>query len=302
LPKLAFNLVMHRLAFLYDKERFMHALAHWIEPSFTILSFLLALKTIIDCAILLKRLNIQDARLEEVRSSLEAQSKNASSSAKVLDGVSKAVTPTTLSLGEFPDYLPSITKLIEECDGPLRIMAPVPGHGAFSRADEWARAKFAISQAHARGVDIRLVCSDAALRSQLLQCQFPRIFSDWEGVINEGSDLTRMIQEFIPRSSRKTLADVTQEEFLKLVMDDDRDTIAHTFRSAVVTELSTAHPLWVWIAGESEAIFAFPTHPEKPTVKNSGGSVAQAVMTKDREIVKSLIQVFTRAEQEKQAA
>lgn len=239
----------------------------------------------------------QNQRLVQLSSALEIQEKRAQTLVGFLDRIWRALT--THHIGQFPAYMPKIAELIAKAapGGTLRIMCNFYGHGSFSAMSDWSKTKLEVEQAHARGVEIFMICTDRAVREQLLKWQFAKHFSNWGHVLTSlTSDFARQVAAFVPLGWRKTLPSMTNDDLLNLMMDDEETIKRNVFRFAEVLELTQRVPTYLWIVDDSAAIISFPTQ----TFNENGPEelIASAVMTEDKAIVQSLVQYFSLVEVE----
>ena len=267
-----------------------------------------AYKTIRDCRELARQLKAlldknqqqnayaesQGRRLEELIKALQVQDEKANQLTVMLEGVGKALT--TQYVGEFPGYLPYVNKLIERSQKRLRIATTMLGHGSFTDPANWRETVHALSQADGREVDTHVLCVNKALRRKLFQMQYPELFADLAGLVKQkDGELAKKILTFIPREMR--IAALTSESLLDMILKEEEIIGAEVFKHAVKAETERFLPFYLWIADESEAIFAFPTHSQVPD-RRVDRSVATAFLTKDKDIVRALVQLFDRLEGE----
>jgi hypothetical protein len=267
-----------------------------------------AYKTIRDCQALARQLSVllernqrqtefaevQNEKIKELIGALAVQDGKANKLTGMLESVGKALT--TQYIGDFPSYLPYVNKLIERSTGQLRIATTMLGHGSFTDPENWHKTRAALDKAGERKIDIHVLCVNHDLRRQLFKAQYPEAFADLPGVLKQNDgELASKILTFIDRDVKPTA--LTPETFLDMIMEEEDRIKAEVFRKADKVESDRFLPFYLWIADETEAIFAFPTH-SVGSVMRSASSVATAFLTKDRDIVRALIQVFNRLESE----
>lgn len=185
---------------------------------------------------------------------------------------------STRYLGKFPHFLPDIVDLLNGVRHEIIIFCDFPGYADFTdpaRALEYRQALERLQQKH---VKLELTCLDSDSRAMFVREQFPA--ADWE---NWSSD---------PRKSEKALAflkanaemaeptKATLDDILKVMDDVDTRIIKHVFRGSG-SQISTAMPIYFWIADARSAIFSIPTLSDEAVeygFKTSDHALIQALM------------------------
>jgi hypothetical protein len=172
---------------------------------------------------------------------------------------------STRRLGEAPQFLPEIVRLIQEAkeDGEIIIFCDFPAYGAASRPSDYAKYVNAI-KTRRKGVQVKLMFLDE-------------------------DDRQRLAREFYESNQTSELVDSsrfpTAEHFVDFVSDANERALGDAFRDAEPFPNPRVMPLHFWIVDGERAIFSLQRYKKR-------GVPEVGFETRDRSLVASLRGIF----------
>jgi hypothetical protein len=167
---------------------------------------------------------------------------------------------STRRLGEAPDFMADVARLIQEAkDGEIIIFCDFPAYTVVIGPSEYKNYVHAI-KARKKGVQVKLMCADKDGRQDLAREFY-------------GSHTSELESQFR-----------TVEDFLHFVNDKNAHALDDPFGDADKCEISRVMPLHFWIVGD-RAIFSLQRYTER-------GAHEVGFQTRDRSLVKSLRGIF----------
>ncbi len=231
--------------------------------------------------------NLLAKRLESIGEDAVKHSQRLEEQTDGLRRISKSLS--TRYLGHFPDYLPKVAEVTSHATNRLHIMCSVIAHGNFTAPEHWVKVKRAVEDASGHDTEIRLITYTDERRQRQFTQQYPDFLENWDEARLSESRSGALARQFLKKYKIDPKA-ATRERFFELVDSDDQDALKHEFRSALVCRTEETINVYMWVADESEAVFALSTHTERGLV--------QAFYTRDSGIVASLLALFDKVWQD----
>lgn len=190
---------------------------------------------------------------------------------------------STKYIGEFPDYLSTITTLIEKAENEVRIIKTTPVQAYFTKPILWVNYSQALERKVRSGVSIKIICLDENGRKKRLQLQYLKPEEEWN--IWKANNINK-INEFIRYRHQNVNTELLKsKEFINLLMSTQNELIKESFilKGIEVTEINQIIPVQAWIIDASQAVFTIQTLPLQ--------TVGHAFLTSDPRIVAALHQM-----------
>lgn len=156
-------------------------------------------------------------------------------------------------IGQFPDIVEDIVRVIESADRQLTIFCDLPAYGVVSNPEWFAKYTEAIrDRVRDDRVDVCMVHLDKTARRAGLERQF---YESWETICKNPN-----VEGFI-ESRGRTIASLDKEGFIGLVEREQVDALNAFKQAAGTREMKAAEtgaimPMYFWIANGKRAVFA----------------------------------------------
>lgn len=202
---------------------------------------------------------------------------------KNLYSVSQSLS--TRFLGQYPDYLPEISALLGRARREIRIVCPVPIHGAYSQPIYWLDIeqkleKFLIQkEIGLSSINIIAVFSDECCRRRMIDMQFPDAKRNWEKWC-ANTDNRRSVKAFSDRFGNGISIE-SFDGFADVLECADHHEILNTYKGADVVEIDHLPTIYMWVCDQREAVFCIPS-----TISTF---VAAGFWTSDQGLVRALV-------------
>lgn len=188
---------------------------------------------------------------------------------------------STRFLEEFPNYLPTLAKLIDEAQSEVLIVSAFPAPGVFSCPEGLLRLSMAIQLARHRGISVSCVFADPEHRIALTSDPFRQAVEDWPNW-REQPDKALLIDDFLSRFAPELgRQDVTGEQFLELIEKSHVKQCAEIYNHCMVKPIRQRPSLYAWVVDKRKAIFGIATTSPNYTV--------YAFYTEDERMLRALI-------------
>jgi len=195
------------------------------------------------------------------------------------DRISHSIT--TRFLGEMPDYLGAITKIVKESQHEIDICCSSITHGILSDHIAWTDFRFAIADRLNHGIKVRIIAGNEEVRRLIHRSQFEQAYNDWGEWLRQSSPLVSRTRQFINHYSTITALEChTPETFKKDVLALSRQAIHEWFKIAEITEIDNYVPVYYWIVDGTQAVFAIGSIASRSTI--------QGFLTSDLGLITSL--------------
>jgi hypothetical protein len=171
---------------------------------------------------------------------------------------------TTHRVGEVPDYIDVIVRLIADARKTIQITTIHPGPGIFSAPEAWVRLANALNERQSQKVAVELLVASRAARKAALEAQFSDAIGDWVRWLSN-PDNTMKAELFARRYKydKRNFADVS--EFVTFSLDVQERTIREVYWGAHVEVTDDFVPLISWITDDTEAFFAIANNRGRNT-------------------------------------
>ena len=216
-----------------------------------------------------------------------------------LDSVAHAL-PTRV-LGEWPDYLDDLARVIDRAGSRLTILCDHPAYGVFSNPDGHNNYRRAIEKRLVAGVGVRAIFLTPEKRLAINDEFFP-LEADWDDAYR------RRVERFVQsrhRGAGEVDGPVGRSQFHQLLEAADVS-VLQGFDSAALLgsndrgaqilsrrETTSLLPLYFWVRDGVEAVFAIAVH--------EGGHKEIAFITIDRGLIKALEAAWGRYAEQRDA-
>ena len=104
---------------------------------------------------------------------------------------------STRYLGQFPEYLFHLAKLIDSAKSDIHIIKGNPIPAYFSAPSIWMNYHHALERKSLEGIQINIICMDARQRDIRLIQQFPNSQQEWENWISPKSKNLDLLNHFL---------------------------------------------------------------------------------------------------------
>jgi len=189
-------------------------------------------------------------------------------------------------------------------------MASVPSHGEYSDpdSDSWIKIRVAIegkgnqriktiaNKEHFKA--ILLYCSDGC-RLKAFQTQHRGLdgkenekeWEQWKQEEVKDGRLLRYVNAHSDITETEDLSKLTLDDYLKIRVDGDRETLHHLYRGFILKQSDELLPMFCWIADienqeSRKAVFSIRTEDAK------GHYIGAAVVTRDPDLIATLTKMF----------
>lgn len=190
---------------------------------------------------------------------------------------------STRYIGQFPDYLNTVTSIIEEAKSELNIIKGNPTPAYFSEPSLWINYSQAIERKSHSGISVNIICMGEKQRKIRLAQQFPTSKERWEEwlKINE----TKLIHFLKFGHPNVKIAELDCNKFLELLLATQTKMLNDSFKmkGVDVLEFDQVMPVQVWISDRKQAVFSIQTLPTN--------TISHGFFTTDQRIVSALYQM-----------
>ena len=187
---------------------------------------------------------------------------------------------STRYIGQFPDYLVSVTNLIESAKSELNIIKGNPTPAYFSDPTLWVNYSQAIERKSHSGIAVNMICMTEHQRKDRLAQQFPTSKEKWDDWIKNNHS---KVSHFLKFGYSKTKPeDLNFKVFLDLLLSTQTKMLNESFKSkgVEVLEIDQVMPVQVWIADRKQAVFSIQALPTN--------TISHGFYTSDPRIVSAL--------------
>jgi hypothetical protein len=195
---------------------------------------------------------------------------------------------STRFIGEFPDFLPEIARVLDKAQSEIVIVCDFPSYGRFSKPDAWLTYSHVIEKKLEAGVRVPFVCMTSGARVEFSRRQFfdkpPPSDQEWRArrrIPKFQLKLQALLKRHIQQADVSSL---TFDAFIAMLEQDDLAALERTFKHAEVCFTAAPMPLYFWICDRKHGFFAFPTYTSD---KSEFG-----FLTSDQKLIESLLQVY----------
>jgi hypothetical protein len=194
---------------------------------------------------------------------------------------------STRYLGQFPDYLPVVQEVIRNTRHSLKILAGVPSHGSFSKADDWISIENELKKLKFRRspCEAILLYTDKDGRSIDYKTVHRGLVDpgDWhEYRSNHWALIKSFLGNAVPVKDPK---DLTLDQWIDLRLKHDEDVVSKVYGHFKLCPGKTIYPIFCWI-GDSEAVFSLKAED------NKAHYMAAGFYTRDGHILETLRSTF----------
>jgi hypothetical protein len=206
----------------------------------------------------------------------------------------------TKALGPFPNFMAQIVSAVESAQRTLYIACDVPAYAMFSARPQFTQYLFHLD--NKKKLEIHFVCLDATRRRELHERQFSQ---PWERLL-ENADFSSRVTELARRTNRSRIAGA--REFAEVVEEQNLEVLRTRIAPAVSPlkplETAVAMPVYMWIADDKYAVFAFSVFNDE-TVSGGGAEPDARKLvavdefgfeTEDAEMIRALKGIWLRYE------
>lgn len=168
---------------------------------------------------------------------------------------------STRYLGPFPEYLSSVTDLVETAQQEVQILNGNPTPAYYTSPALWTRYSQAVQRKAQEGVLVSLVCMGESERRERLRLQFPTSDEAW--IPWKAANSTR-VEEFLKYRFRSiNIQELGYEEMHRLLLQVQTDLLREAFeyQGVRVSQVDKLVPVQVWIVDDKSAVFAIQTSP-----------------------------------------
>lgn len=195
---------------------------------------------------------------------------------------------STRYIGQFPEFLPELVKLMEDANrsSHIVVMCDLPSYGHFSAADESATFRAIIDERGAQGATVDAMFLSAARRNGVLAVEFSGVGERWEEW-KKDRKFRAKLQQFVERHRLpKTVDELSYAEFQTHLSRVDKNALRRFTEHGDVFELDAPMPIHFWIVGDRNAVFSIPSYTD--------GSSEHGFRTSDPQLIQALKETFRR--------
>jgi hypothetical protein len=226
--------------------------------------------------------------LQQVSGELAVVTQENTAMSKRLTEIAK--TLPTHDIGEFPEYVDELAKMIRKAKHRIIVVCDVPCYCTFSDRTLWGKYWSALYEAKQRGVDskspsISLTWMDAQCRKMVLEEQFGR-GSEWKTGIEK--QLTTFLAA---EGSTETVETLDYDKFETIVEQAHITAIEQMRHPYTEVHRSPLH-LYFWIV-DDEAVFAIPNYVDR--------GKGRAIYTRDSSIIGGLEAIHERLQRDRRS-
>jgi len=170
---------------------------------------------------------------------------------------------STRYLGEFPDFITSIVKLLEGAKREIIILCDVPAYGVFTDPNNWTKYKSVIEQKLDSGITVSFICVSherlLGLHEKRLSVLAPR----WNVWRKENQSLLQAIYD------RHILSvapgNCTPTDLIDAIAKAHQKALDDVFSRGSVSQIDSVPALYFWVVDGIEAVFSIPNVGQHPT-------------------------------------
>lgn len=166
--------------------------------------------------------------------------------------------PTKLE-GKFPGFLPKIVDLVRSANDSITIFCDFPAYGSFSDPDAFHQYHRAIEDKirKLKKGNVTIACLSLEARADETRHQELRAANAWDTYKAKRRETFKRYLEF---HSHKFDADtLSNEDFTRLVIEEDNQILQFSFRGASVVDLSQRPTVYFWLIDDVSMIFVIPS-------------------------------------------
>jgi hypothetical protein len=170
---------------------------------------------------------------------------------------------STRYIGPFPKYYPDIANLLDGANEEIIIFCDFPAYAGFSDSRTWLRYRQTIERKLDEGLKIELTCLGEEFRSKCLNEQLLEANQQWDEWKQEPRNRKRVQALLGSHRTPVTIDELSKQQLLEMLADEDRQALDVTFLKATVKEVDVYMPMYFWLIDRQRAIFAIPSLYEK---------------------------------------
>ena len=156
--------------------------------------------------------------------------------------------------GEFPQFIPKITKLLDGAENTVTIMCDIPGYGHYSNHDEYARYRAKLISLGANHRDINMTVYEKKEVEDIFATQFSEPLPKLRD------------QESLQKYKKRTGEDIeTTEQLHKSLVSQNENECEQLKNYFSLTRVKKTMPVYFWIIDDRVAIFSFAGMRIKPS-------------------------------------
>ena len=141
---------------------------------------------------------------------------------------------STRFIGEFPDYLPELARVLDKAQSEIVIVCDFPSYGRFSKSEASLAYSHVIEKKIEAGVRVLFVCMTPEARMAFSRKQFfdkPPSDREWQAKRRMPKFQIKVQALLKRRNPEADLSALTFDAFVAMLEQDDLDALAKTFKS-----------------------------------------------------------------------
>lgn len=192
---------------------------------------------------------------------------------------------STRYIGNFPEYMPDVVRLIANADKNILIACSIAIYGLFSSRTNWLDYKSNIEKKLNDGIPVDFIYSSSEVRRNLQEEQFRKEITLWKANLSE--IFRKNLQDFVKHyTDLDGVKDITPQTFLDCLEKQNKLALEDVFKTANKTEIGVPFGIHFWVVDETSAIFVISSFAKD--IPETG------FLTSDAKIVASLISLHQR--------
>ena len=190
---------------------------------------------------------------------------------------------STQYLGEFPEFLPQITEVVNAARHDLIIVCDFPGYGDFSAPDNSLKYLQALRARQSdKQLRVEFTCLDETLRYRYLDEQLPA--ATWNHWSEDGQKRAQ-VEDFLRLNGHSGQQISTRPQLFKAMTAVDNE-VLHQYFLNKYYQTPQAVPIYFWVADCRRAVFSIATPTET--------GVEHGFVTSDRSLIRALLDLRKR--------
>ena len=168
---------------------------------------------------------------------------------------------STRYIGQFPQYYPSIVELVGRAKQNILIFCDFPAYGSLTDPKSWLNYKHTLERKMQQDdMKVAVTCLDKDRRNAAFRDQLYRPGEGWNEWKAKPTSLEQLKTLLKWHGREKDVGGLDEEEFFRILEDDEERMLKETFARAETCELDTYVPLHFWLIDDDvSAIFAIPS-------------------------------------------
>lgn len=187
---------------------------------------------------------------------------------------------STRYIGQFPEYLNTVVKIIEQASTEVRIIKTNPIQAYFTDPTSWVNYSQVIERKAQSGVTVSITTLSEQQRRNRLKLQFPKNNEEWLEFKKKNELKLKHFLKF--RFPKLQIDDINHESFIDLLSKTQIELLNEAFRLKGVNVIELDQPihLQAWVVDAKQAVFTIQTLPLS--------TISHAFISSDARIVSAL--------------